>query len=391
WIESVEAIPLVYSSYVPDDLDSVAHYHLPLIHAPEAWDIGRGDSQVVVAIVDNGVLISHEALADVIWQNPYEIPNNQIDDDGNGYVDDVQGWDIADADNDPSPPNRAFKHGSHVAGCVGATTDNGKGVAAIGFGCHLMPIKLASDRGFADAYPFSDALKGIEYAIINGADIINMSFGGTENLVAGQALIDPGHARGIIFVAAAGNGPADGNPNTNDTTLEYPASWRHVISVCGTDQSDLKASFATANTLVDVCAPGEQIRSTFPSVSLNSAYGQQRGSSQSTAIVSGLLALMLSKNPCLTPDEAERILKAGCTNIDALNPTYAGKLGAGRIDAQASMNLLLQQVAPVADFSVLDSQTCTGRVQFLYNPNMSQKSPDSFFWSCTCGQQSSLD
>lgn len=387
----VEQIPFVYSHFVPDDYDSTALYHLNIVRAPEAWDLSQGADHVVIAIVDNGVLTTHEDLADNIWENPGEIPNDGIDNDRNGFVDDWQGWDIGDNDNDPNPIHRTFRHGSHVAGCASATTHNAKGIASLGFTCQLMPVKAASDIGGSDSYPFSTALRAVDYAIINRADIINMSFGGTEYLATGEALMQVAHEMDILLVAAAGNGPGDTNPATNDTTYEYPASFAHVISVAGTDANDLKASICTHNRHVDVCAPALSIRSTVPSVTLKSSYSLLSGSSQATPIVSGLLGLMLAANPCLTSSEAETLLKAGCVNIDALNPAAAGGLGAGRIDAAATLALLQQTAAPHANFLMADTVACDSvGLPAIYLRDSLTACPDTWSWTTSHGQQSNL-
>ena len=380
-IKGADIVPTVHAHYLPNDYDSTVLAHLHLIKAPTAWDLSKGHRRIRIAILDNGVLRHHPDLQANIWQNPLEVAADGLDNDGNGYIDDTTGWDVGDADADPDPPRRSFRHGSHIAGCAAAVTDNDSGVAAIGYGCALMPVKLASDNGFADSYPFSSVLKGMEYAIATGADILNMSFGTTVAFPSGQALTDIGRARGILLVAAAGN--------QGDSTLEYPASYTGVVSVAATDLQDKRASFATYNRDVDLCAPGVGINSTIPGSSLRPTYQRQQGSSQASGIVSGLLGLMLSLNPCLDPDEAERILKASAVNIDHLNPGYAGQLGAGRIDAAEALGMLGRASRPAASFNVLDTLTCTGRIQIRY-AGIASACPDTWRWHCSNGQVSDL-
>ena len=386
WVEYAEPISYVYSHYVPDDYDSTRFHHLNIIRAVEAWDLEKGSEQVVIAIVDNGVLIEHNDLEANLWLNSAEIPGDSLDNDLNGFVDDIHGYDIGDDDGDPSIPHRAFRHGTHVAGCAAAVTDNGRGIASIGYSCRLMAVKVASDQGPTNVYTFDQALRGVDYAIHNGADIVNMSFGGTFFSLTGQLLMDIGHERGVIFVAATGNGPGDTNPATNDTTWEYPASFRHVISVTATDEQDRKAAIATHNSQVDLCAPGLQIRSTIPSASLGSSYGNLSGSSMSTAIVSGLLGLLLSHNACLSPDEAEAILKASCQPIDQKNPGLEGKLGSGRIDAFAALELVETQGFPSADFRVKDSIACDSLLQLIFLPDSLSACPEQWLWVLSDGQ-----
>lgn len=389
WVEYAEPVPFVASHFVPNDFDSTSLSHLPIIRATEAWDLEKGSPKITIAIIDNGVLTTHNDLQANLWTNTGEIPGDSIDNDGNGYIDDINGYDVADDDGNPSISNRAYRHGSHVAGCASAVTDNGEGIAAIGFRCSLMAVKVASDQGPANTYSFDQALKGVDYAIRNGADIINMSFGGTSYSLTGQIMMDIGHERGIIFVAAAGNGPGDTNPATGDTTWEYPACFEHVISVSATDAQDRRAGIATANSLVDVCAPGLQVRSTVPSISLGSSYTSLSGTSMSCAIVSGLLGLMLAHNPCLSPDEAELILKASCTSIESKNPAWAGKLGSGRIDAFAALSLLETMAMPVAFFGVKDSIACDSLLELVYVPDSLAACPEKWQWSLSDGQTDS--
>ena len=169
----------------------------PLIFTKEA---------IVIAIVDDAVLTTHEDILPNLWTNPNEIPNNNIDDDNNGYRDDINGWDAADNDNDPNPPSSAsssvFTHGTHCAGIASAATDNSKGIASIGFNCKIMPVKSSTSNGNAQ---YIDAgYDGIAYAMAAGADVISMSWGGNNSQTA-QNIFNQAHNLGITLVAAAGN------------------------------------------------------------------------------------------------------------------------------------------------------------------------------------------
>jgi subtilisin family serine protease len=383
-IRLAEPIPWVYSSYVPNDFDSARDYHLTRLRATQAWDSTRGSAEVVIAIVDNGILLSHEELQQPLWQNPYEIQGDGIDNDGNGWVDDYRGRDVADGDNDPTISNRVFRHGTHIAGLIVASADNGAGSVGLAHGCRILPVKVGSSNGFADSYPLSDALRGVAYAVASGADVICMAWGGTDSLLAAHLLMDRAHERGIILVAAAGNGPGDTNPFTNDSTLEYPASYQSVVSVTATDEDDKRAFVATANRRVALCAPGELIYGPVPSAGLNSSYMRMRGSSQATAIPSAAFGLLLSKRPCLSPDEAIAIIQQSCVNIDAQNPGLEGKLGAGRIDMHAALQALGAVPEGLPDFVVLDSSSCSGILRLQYS---AQGCPDSLRWQGPGGQE----
>lgn len=375
FIEYAELVPEYELDVLPNDYNFPGQYHLNVIQAQGAWDINTGDSAVVIAVVDNAILIGHQDLQANIWVNPGEIPGNGIDDEGNGFIDDVNGYDVADNDNDVNPPNFAFNHGTHVSGCAAAVTDNGTGVASIGFNCSLMPIKAT--RNTSNSTSLDNTFGGVEYAILSGADIVNMSFGGNGFSNTWQNLLNVGHKAGMLFVGTAGNNGINEN--------RYPASYAHVINVGATNSDDRKANYSSFGSTVDVMAPGTSIRSTMPATS--GSYGNQSGTSMAAPIVAGLLGLMKSVNPCLTPDELEIALKQSCDNINAVNGAYIGNIGAGRINATAALTLLSQQNAPVAAFNLEDTTTCDGAVGFSFQIDSSQLAcVDSYVWVFTDGQ-----
>lgn len=336
YIEYAEKAPLYKSTLVPDDIQP-EQWALNKINAKQAWDITTGSGNITIAIVDNAVSTTHEDLTDNIWINPGEIPNNLIDDDLNGYVDDINGWDVADNDNNPNPPSgittgSPFIHGTHCAGIASATTNNNKGIASIGFNTRIIAVKCSNDNSADEGNSLPNAYDGVYYAIKANADIISMSWGGSSGVfLTGDAIINAANTLGIVLIAAAGN--------DNSTTSNYPAAYNNVISVGSTDQSDLKSSFSNYGSSIDVMAPGSSIYSTLPSNS-NNAYGYLSGTSMACPLVAGLAALILSENPSLTPAQIENHLKNGCDNINALNPSYTNQLGAGRINAFKSLQFI---------------------------------------------------
>ncbi|HXH18310.1 MAG TPA: S8 family serine peptidase [Chitinophagales bacterium] len=331
-IEFAEKVPLGKTeSFVPDDLNA-NQWYLSKINAELAWSITTGSSQVVVAIIDNGVKLSHEDLAANMYVNAGEIPNNLLDDDLNGYRDDVNGFDVADMDNNANPPPTAadtngFRHGTLCAGIASAVTNNSKGIASIGFSVKIMPVKCTRNN-VGNSRAITHPYEGVFYAMRAGADVISMSFGGEGHGFTDQAVINAASNEGIVLVAAAGNA------NTN--TPFFPAAFPNVISVGATDFNDQKASFSNFGTWVDLMAPGVSIFSTL--VSTNSSYGSLSGTSMACPLVAGLAGLVLSVKPDFTPAQVATALTNGCDDISLLNPAFTGQIGAGRINALKTLS-----------------------------------------------------
>jgi len=326
-VEYAEKIPVETLFFDPNDPAENAgeQWHLATMDALAAWDLSLGDEDVVVAVVDDAVKITHEDLTNSKWVNPGEIAGNGIDDDDNGYIDDINGWDVADNDNNPNPPSTAtasaFSHGTHVAGLVGATTNNSKGVAAIGGGVSIMAVKCTANNT-SNTSVISHGWAGFQYAMGSGADIINISWGGTGSSFTYQALINAAHNAGITIVAAAGN--------SSTNTQFYPAAYDNVIAVGATTSTDAKASFSNYGTWIDVAAPGSSLKSCV--ATSNTAYGYKSGTSMASPVTAGLCALLLSYEPTL---DTEDIL--ACLTSTAEPVVGSTSLGAGRINANAAM------------------------------------------------------
>ena len=339
-----------FEDYIPNDPSYSSCWHLNKIQANLAWDLGTGNSNVVVSIVDDAITINHPDLQNVIWVNPNEIPNNGIDDDNNGYIDDINGWDTYTNDNDPSPHSNtpAWAHGTHCAGIAGAHTDNNIGISSVGFGVSLMAVKTADNNGLVN-----QTWDGVYYSIVSGADVISCSWSSGSYSQTNNNIIEFGINNGSIIVAASGNNGANLASNP-----KYPACYNGVICVANTTSSDTKAGSSNYGTRIDVAAPGSSILSTIP----YSGYDTKTGTSMSAPMVAGLLGLMKSFSPNSTNEQLISCMKSACDNIDAINPSYAGLLGNGRINAY---NALLCLSPPNADFVVKNQDDCSGEIQFF--------------------------
>lgn len=302
-IEYAELKELHYLTIAPNDPNYSAanQWSLFQIQAEDAWDISTGDAGVVVAVTDNAINVDHPDLTNKM----------------------VAGWDAAENDNDPRPcgANDGF-HGSHVSGIVGAETDNNLGIASIGWDVSVMPVKIGrcSDGALIAGY------EGIEWAASNGADVINMSWGGGGSGQYGQNICNDAWAQGSILIAAAGN--------NNQNTEFYPAAYDNVVSVASTNQNDQKSNFSQYGTWIDISAPGSSILST----DQGSGYQTTQGTSMASPLVAGLVGLIKSHASNATNTDIINCLYSGADNIDAQNGGYIGQLGEGRINALNSMD-----------------------------------------------------
>ncbi len=317
------------------------------IDAPKAWDTTTGSDDVVVAVIDEGVDISHPDLRDKIWTNAAEVAGNGVDDDGNGYVDDVNGWDFVNDDAsvyDPDPlTGTGDEHGTHVAGTIAAAGDNGTGITGVSWRTRIMPLKfLGVDGGYT-----SDAIEAINYAVDKGVKISNNSWGGGGKSQALQDAIARADSSGHLFVAAAGNGGADGVGDDNDATPHYPSSYSNpnIVAVAATDDRDTLASFSNFGvTSVDLAAPGVRILSTLP----GDAYGSYSGTSMATPHVTGVAALVKSRN--LTLGDAK--IKAKLLKRLDEKGGLAGKvLAGGRLNAARAVAVSTRTPAKSPDIT----------------------------------------
>lgn len=346
---------------IPNDPFYSQIYPLAVVKADSAWDIHKGDSSVVIGIIDSGVDWDHPDLASVIWTNPGEIPGNGIDDDNNGYVDDVRGWDfvanVSDAaagedgtleDNNPMDFDG---HGTHVSGIAAGATNNGTGISSLSWGCRIMPLRAGWHSTDGNGYVSSlYASKAYVYAAQNGASVCNQSSGTSDIVIEGARFA---FKNGIVITNSAGN-------SNSDFAASLGAEpW--ALSVAATNSADGKASYSSYSSSVDISAPGGDFasgnRKGFLSTIVNpssfygnSLYTEFQGTSMASPFVASLAALIKSKNKNWTPAQIMFQITGTADNIDALNPAYAGKLGAGRINALRALTETPPPPKPALEF-----------------------------------------
>lgn len=306
------------------------------IDAPEAWSLTTGSADVVVAVIDGGIDTSHPDLTPNIWVNPGEIAGNRIDDDGNGFVDDVTGWDFANRDGTVFDVGDN-EHATHVAGTIAARGNDGRGVVGVSWLTKIMPLKFISPTTSFT----SDAISALNYAVMmrqRGVNIrvVNASWGSTVSNASLEAAINRAGAAGIIVVASAGN---IGSDDDATSAPNYPSSYDSpaIIAVAASDASDqLWTSSNYGRSRVDLAAPGVTIVSTVP----GNAYAARTGTSMAAAFVSGTAALAVSINPGLT------VAALRATLLEGVDPKVAmsGKLATGgRLNAERTVRLAASQ------------------------------------------------
>ncbi len=350
-VEYAEPEPIMKILDVPNDPMYPQQQHLPQIMAEQAWNIHKGENgaeEVKIAFIDTGVDWTHPDLTANTWENLGEDADgdghtlqtigsvtvldpgdlNGIDDDGNGFVDDLIGWDFYDeyingngSNPNPNPICSVGFHGTHCAGIATAVTGNGIGVAGISWNVKYMPVQVDRNNNLEWGWD------GIIYAADMGADVISCSWGGyywAYNQFGAEVLAYA-RAKGSIVVCAAGNENIDGHL--------MPASYPGAISVASVNVDDTKAPYSTYGAAMDVSAPGGGLDGGILSTLPDNSYGTEMGTSMATPLVAGLMGLVKSYHPDWSSEQVIGQVIATCDNIDSLNPLYEKKLGSGRINA----------------------------------------------------------
>ncbi len=321
--------------YTPSDPQFSSQTFFTRIGAASAWDLSEG-AGVKVAVIDDGVLLSHPDLAPNLWTNTAEIAGNGIDDDGNGYIDDRNGWDFTNStglgtgDNNPNPEN-GDSHGTHIAGVIAARTNNAINVAGVAGKATIVPIRFFGSGTWTSAVIYN----AFKYAADIGAKVVNVSY----NVDGFVDPLDPTYnaavqyldSRNVLHINSAGN------ENALDPARTKIESTIYVAAV---DANDKKLSDSNYGSGVDICAPGEPILSTTNNAG-NPSTGTMGGTSVAAAIVSGVAALIWAKNPSWTRDQVAAQLLSATDDVDALNPDFLGLLGSGRVDAYKALTQTL--------------------------------------------------
>ncbi len=363
-IEYIEPNYVVHAiDKIPNDPFFTQLWGMQKISAPAAWDRTTG-TNIVIGVLDTGVDPNHEDLSTNIWTNPGEVAGNGIDDDGNGYIDDVYGWDFFNNDNNPYDDNG---HGTHVSGTIAAIGNNGKGVVGVCWSAKIMALKFlsAGGSGYTDG-----AISAVEYATMMNARLTSNSWGGGGYSQGLYDAIQAAGNAGVLFVAAAGNSSMNTDINPN-----YPSCYDlgNIISVASTTSDDQMSSFSNYGLLtVDLGAPGSNIYSTLP----GNNYGSYSGTSMATPHVAGVAGLVLSLNSHLGGSDVKNIILSSVDPISAL----AGKtVTGGRLNAfQALQNTqtwinvepLIGVVPPGSSADLTVTFDATGLYGGDYNANI---------------------
>lgn len=303
------------------------------INAPQGWDITTGDPNIVLGPIDSGVDWDHPDIYPALWVNPGEDVNNNgvfdypddlngIDDDNNGYIDDVIGFNFISYTWDPTPTEPGNDHGTHVFGIVTAATNNAIGIAGVGWDTKGIAFKC----GDANYIYISAAVNAIYYSATHGAVATNHSYGGSYNGSENSAM-QYAHNLGVSIFAAAGN--------DNTSLIQYPAGYTNVIAVAATGQGGHRADFTNYGTWVDISAPGVNILSTIP----GGSYVSFDGTSMASPVVCGVAGLIRSLHPNWNAFQVDSAIMWGAVDIDSLNPGYEGMLGWGLVNVFNSLAL----------------------------------------------------
>lgn len=385
-VEYAEKVPAMYTYTTPNDpLYGSQTTEMNQILAPTAWDVFNQNTNLPVAVVDNAVMWTHVDLVANTYTNAIEAAGVAgVDDDGNGYIDDINGYDVADNDNLAVPSHSTMWHGTHCAGTVGARNNNGIGIGSIGWNIKVIPVKCTANGPSNSA--IDNGYGGIIYAVKAKARVISCSWGGTGGGQAGQDVVNYAWNKGCLIVAAAGN--------ASSNTPHYPGAYNNVYCVAAVASNNVKAGFSnygqSGNQWVDISAPGVSIYSTLAYTG-TPQYGDSDGTSMATPMVAGLCGLMMSYVPQMTRQNVINCINTTAANIYTIggNSSYipGNQLGAGRINATAAMNCATGWLSapPVANFFSLVKSTCPNTPITFQDSSLYIYNPATWSWTFQAG------
>ena len=348
----------VEAALTPNDPHySLSAPYLNQIGVPKVWDKTTGSRDVVVAVLDSGVDIDHQDLRQNIWHNTLERPNG-IDDDGNGFIDDFDGWDFVSNDNGVGPDtskkfsSAGIHHGTVVAGLIGAVGNNGTDSTGVNMKVKIMSLKVMDNHGKGEV---ASVINAIDYAIAMKADVINLSFSGPESSQALKESMRKAYKAGIIVVVAAGNDNDDADSGNLDFFPKFPVCTDKnsdidaVVGVGAVDSDDVLADFSNYGSCLDLVAPGVQMLSTLNHESGTDRFketfgGYYSGTSLAAPLVSGTAALLKAQHPEWTQEDIIAAIYLTADPVDFKNPEFTGKLGRGRLNAAKASRVEFEEI-----------------------------------------------
>lgn len=371
---------------IPNDPSYSKQWYLNKLNMPQIWSQETGERRIIIAVIDSGVDIDHPDLHDNIWVNQNEILGDGIDNDHNGYIDDINGWDFIEESNDPTPKyelncfkrqtciEEAILHGTFISGVAAAIGNNGMGVAGMSWRTQIMPLRVLSQNGSGNTL---DVIQAVNYAIDNQADIINLSFVGDTYDPALELALNKAYQSGLLIVVAAGNEDLLGRTVDLDVQKMYPVCHEGlngeniIIGVGASDQANQLTAYSNyGSSCVDVVAPGDNFFGLLvydPAVvNLKNYYGGGfAGTSVAAPVVAGLAALIKAYKPNLTNQQITDLILNNTDNIDKENPDYIGKLGKGLVNpvkiwqsliTRPSQSRLIKGSTPVVYYQAIDGK-----------------------------------
>ncbi len=395
-IEYIEPNYILKSAAFPNDPDYELQWYLKPINARDFLikesllrEQEKNNIKPIIAILDTGVDLDHPDLKEKIWINQKDIKNNGFDDDKNGYIDDISGWNFVENNSNSNPSleyafeENAVKHGTIVSGIAAAATNNSQGITGVGRFAQIMPLRVLDSNGTGDVY---SVIRAIDYSIKNKADVINMSFVGDTYSQTFYDAIKRAYSSGILIVAAAGNTDPNVNGINLDEIKHYPVCYdgengeNMVIGVASVGKNFVKSGFSNYGGCIDLVAPGEDFYST--QVYHPSIYGFEKyyggfwsGTSLSAPLVSGTLATIKALRPNLSAEQIKDLVLKSATDINQYNLDYKGKLGSGMLDSIKSLENILGNTPDVLGYTGKNSYIVAG-LGFGSHPQIKILKPD---------------